>query len=113
MPAFAGMGYPLVPGYESIGRVCEAGANTGARVGERVFGVATDTYDALGAVVETRDAGGLTEQALRNSLRACGAPLRRLAGEVQRQRGHVAVRRSRQRVAAAASTPSPNGQPCG
>ena len=37
MPAFPGMGYPLVPGYESVGRVRAAGANSGRRVGERVF----------------------------------------------------------------------------
>jgi 3-hydroxyethyl bacteriochlorophyllide a dehydrogenase len=37
MPPFPGMGYPLVPGYESVGRVAEAGARSGTRVGERVF----------------------------------------------------------------------------
>ncbi len=37
MPAFPGMGYPLVPGYESVGRVISAGGNSGRRVGERVF----------------------------------------------------------------------------
>jgi 3-hydroxyethyl bacteriochlorophyllide a dehydrogenase len=37
MPHFPGMGYPLVPGYESIGRVTEAGSASGRRVGERVF----------------------------------------------------------------------------
>ncbi len=37
MPAFPGMGYPLVPGYESVGRVVEAGAESGRRVGETVF----------------------------------------------------------------------------
>ena len=37
MPAFPGMGYPLVPGYESVGRVAQAGARSGAAVGERVF----------------------------------------------------------------------------
>lgn len=37
MPPFPGMGYPLVPGYESAGRVVEAGADTGFRVGETVF----------------------------------------------------------------------------
>ena len=37
MPSFPGMGYPLVPGYESVGRVSQAGARSGARVGERVF----------------------------------------------------------------------------
>ncbi len=37
MPSFPGMGYPLVPGYESVGRVVEAGAQAGLKVGERVF----------------------------------------------------------------------------
>ncbi len=37
MPAFPGMGYPLVPGYESVGRVTQAGSRAGARVGDRVF----------------------------------------------------------------------------
>ncbi len=37
MPSFPGMGYPLVPGYESVGRVAQAGANTRYEVGELVF----------------------------------------------------------------------------
>ena len=37
MPPFPGMGYPLVPGYESVGRVSAAGTDSEARVGERVF----------------------------------------------------------------------------
>jgi 3-hydroxyethyl bacteriochlorophyllide a dehydrogenase len=37
MPHFPGMGYPLVPGYESLGHVTLAGAESGHRVGERVF----------------------------------------------------------------------------
>lgn len=37
MPTFPGMGYPLVPGYESVGRVATAGSLSGRQVGERVF----------------------------------------------------------------------------
>lgn len=37
MPTFPGMGYPLVPGYESVGRVRKAGPESGHVVGERVF----------------------------------------------------------------------------
>jgi 3-hydroxyethyl bacteriochlorophyllide a dehydrogenase len=37
MPAFPGMGYPLVPGYESVGRIVAAGARAGRREGDRVF----------------------------------------------------------------------------
>ncbi len=37
MPTFPGMGYPLVPGYESVGHIIEAGPRARHRVGERVF----------------------------------------------------------------------------
>lgn len=37
MPPFPGLGYPLVPGYESVGRIAHAGIRAGRHVGERVF----------------------------------------------------------------------------
>ena len=37
MPSFPGMGYPLVPGYESVGRVVDTIGDTGLRVGDPVF----------------------------------------------------------------------------
>ena len=37
MPPFPGMGYPLVPGYETVGRVVACGDDTSAEVGDRVF----------------------------------------------------------------------------
>jgi bacteriochlorophyllide a dehydrogenase len=37
MPPFPGMGYPLVPGYESVGRISYAGRDSLREVGERVF----------------------------------------------------------------------------
>jgi 3-hydroxyethyl bacteriochlorophyllide a dehydrogenase len=37
MPHFPGMGYPLVPGYESVGRVIAAGSQATRRPGEKVF----------------------------------------------------------------------------
>ena len=37
MPPFPGLGYPLVPGYESVGVVTEAGSATGVAVGSTVF----------------------------------------------------------------------------
>lgn len=37
MPAFPGMGYPLVPGYESVGRITDAGSAARHRIGETVF----------------------------------------------------------------------------
>jgi 3-hydroxyethyl bacteriochlorophyllide a dehydrogenase len=37
MPMFPGMGYPLVPGYESVGIVSHAGEQSGHRIGDHVF----------------------------------------------------------------------------
>ena len=37
MPPFPGLGYPLVPGYETVGRVAAAGPEAGVDVGRRVF----------------------------------------------------------------------------
>jgi 3-hydroxyethyl bacteriochlorophyllide a dehydrogenase len=37
MPAFPGMGYPLVPGYESVGRVVKVSDSATLAVGQRVF----------------------------------------------------------------------------
>ena len=37
MPPFPGLGYPLVPGYEAVGRIIKTDASTGFRNGERVF----------------------------------------------------------------------------
>ncbi|MEO0420840.1 MAG: chlorophyll synthesis pathway protein BchC [Pseudomonadota bacterium] len=37
MPPFPGMGYPLVPGYESVGTIRAAGPASGRRAGEQVF----------------------------------------------------------------------------
>jgi len=37
MPFFPGLGFPLVPGYETVGRVRWAGEASGRTVGERVF----------------------------------------------------------------------------
>jgi 3-hydroxyethyl bacteriochlorophyllide a dehydrogenase len=37
MPAFPGMGYPLVPGYESVGELVSVGAGSDLREGQLVF----------------------------------------------------------------------------
>jgi 3-hydroxyethyl bacteriochlorophyllide a dehydrogenase len=37
MPHFPGMGYPLVPGYEAVGRVIDAGADAKSCIGDHVF----------------------------------------------------------------------------
>lgn len=49
MPSFPGMGYPLVPGYESIGRIVDAGRDVRGRIGEWVFVPGASCYaDARG-----------------------------------------------------------------
>jgi len=47
MPPFPGMGYPLVPGYESVGRVVHAGATSQRRPGEHVFVPGARCYGAV------------------------------------------------------------------
>jgi 3-hydroxyethyl bacteriochlorophyllide a dehydrogenase len=37
MPPFPGMGYPLIPGYESVGRILSAPAGSALAPGQRVF----------------------------------------------------------------------------
>lgn len=44
MPSFPGMGYPLVPGYESVGRVVDAGDDVRRRIGEWVFVPGANCY---------------------------------------------------------------------
>lgn len=44
MPSFPGMGYPLVPGYESVGRIVDASADHQARIGEWVFVPGANCY---------------------------------------------------------------------
>lgn len=49
IPNFPGMGYPLVPGYESVGRIVDAGADARGRIGEWVFVPGANCYrDARG-----------------------------------------------------------------
>ena len=38
MPAFPGMGYPLVPGYEAVGQVVSAGEHSPYQAGQREIG---------------------------------------------------------------------------
>ena len=47
MPDFPGMGYPLVPGYESVGRVSSAGEATGLTEGQRVFVPGSRGFDGV------------------------------------------------------------------
>lgn len=47
MPPFPGLGYPLVPGYESVGTVVAAGVRSGRQVGECVFVPGARCYGAV------------------------------------------------------------------
>lgn len=47
MPDFPGMGYPLVPGYESVGEVVEAGPGSGRAVGDWVFVPGATGYEGV------------------------------------------------------------------
>jgi 3-hydroxyethyl bacteriochlorophyllide a dehydrogenase len=47
MPHFPGMGYPLVPGYESVGRVASAGPASGRQVGDAVFVAGARCFEPL------------------------------------------------------------------
>lgn len=47
MPPFPGMGYPLVPGYESVGRVVEADETSSLRLGDRVFVPGASCFDEV------------------------------------------------------------------
>ena len=47
MPPFPGMGYPLVPGYESVGRVCSAGDGARLEQGQLVFVPGANCYGEI------------------------------------------------------------------
>ncbi len=47
MPDFPGMGYPLVPGYETVGKVVDAGPNATARIGSTVFVPGANAFKAV------------------------------------------------------------------
>lgn len=69
MPNFPGMGYPLVPGYESIGRIVDAGSDARGRIGDWVFVPGANCYaDARGLF------GGTASQLVVPSARALAIP---------------------------------------
>ncbi len=45
MPPFPGLGYPLVPGYETVGRVVSAEGSSDVRVGDHVFVPGASCFD--------------------------------------------------------------------
>ena len=95
MPAFPGMGYPLVPGYESVGRVVAAGADAEHRIGDTVFVPGANCYtDARGLF------GGAASDGHRGVRRACIAIVSESLGERmrscsrwRRRRCHAVARR--------------------
>lgn len=50
MPAFPGMGYPLVPGYEAVGTVVESGPDAAIAVGTPVFVPGARCFGAVRAL---------------------------------------------------------------
>ena len=69
MPQFPGMGYPLVPGYESVGRIIDAGAEARGRIGDWVFVPGANCYaNARGLF------GGTARQVVVPSARALPIP---------------------------------------
>ena len=47
MPPFPGLGYPLIPGYEAVGRVISVGTRSAGRVGDRVFVPGAKCYGSV------------------------------------------------------------------
>ncbi len=47
MPPFPGLGYPLIPGYETVGRVSAVGDNSSFKVGDRVFVSGASCYGEI------------------------------------------------------------------
>jgi 3-hydroxyethyl bacteriochlorophyllide a dehydrogenase len=69
MPDFPGMGYPLVPGYESTGTIIAAGAKARHRIGETVFVPGARCYEGVRALF-----GGASAQLITNEKRAARIP---------------------------------------
>jgi 3-hydroxyethyl bacteriochlorophyllide a dehydrogenase len=69
MPPFPGLGYPLVPGYESVGRIIDAGPEAQGRIGDWVFVPGANCYqDARGLF------GGTAKRVIVPSARAIPIP---------------------------------------
>jgi 3-hydroxyethyl bacteriochlorophyllide a dehydrogenase len=69
MPNFPGMGYPLVPGYESVGRIVDAGAEARGRIGDWVFVPGANCYSSARGLF-----GGTARQVIVASPRALPIP---------------------------------------
>ena len=69
MPDFPGMGYPLVPGYESIGTVEKCGSKSGFLPGEKVFVPGAKCFSDLKSLF-----GGTASKLVVSSERVCKVP---------------------------------------
>jgi len=95
MPAFPGMGYPLVPGYESVGRVVEAGTGARTRIGDCVFVPGASCYkDARGLF------GGAARRLIVPSARAIS-----ISERVREQGVLIALAATAQHAISAGETP--------
>ena len=102
MPAFPGMGYPLVPGYESVGHVV-AGRNSAAkhRVGDavfvpgaRCFGPVRGLFGGAAARLVVQDERVYDiDAALGRKRRAAGAGRHGLPRGLRRRQAHIPCRR--------------------
>ncbi|WP_164479460.1 chlorophyll synthesis pathway protein BchC [Methylocystis rosea] len=94
MPDFPGMGYPLVPGYETVGEIVEAGPASGYSVGQRVFAPGATCYGAVRGLF-----GGAASHLVVKGARVAAIPrelgdrgvLLALAATAQHARGDVAA----------------------
>ena len=120
MPSFPGMGYPLVPGYESVGRIVDAGADARGRIGEWVFVPGANCYEGARGLFGGASSRVVVPSArvipVRESLGACGV-LCALAATAQHAIaghaapdlivGHGVLGRLLARVAIASGAPAP------
>jgi 3-hydroxyethyl bacteriochlorophyllide a dehydrogenase len=69
MPPFPGLSYPLVPGYETVGRIASAGTRSGRAVGERVFVPGARCYRDVAGLF-----GGASRRLVSNGARVLPIP---------------------------------------
>ncbi|MEM8785174.1 MAG: chlorophyll synthesis pathway protein BchC [Pseudomonadota bacterium] len=69
MPAFPGLGYPLVPGYEAVGEVVDAGPEASFRAGDQVFVPGSNAFDGAHGIF-----GAAAEQLVVPSRRVTSLP---------------------------------------
>ncbi len=123
MPAFPGLGYPLVPGYESVGIITHAGPLSQRTVGEEVFVAGARCFGAMrglfGGAAETlmvagerthRIPDGLGDRAILLSLAATALHALRTHGDAggpQLIVGHGSLARLAARLTLALGNPAP------